>query len=111
MSDPDAVCIFEDALARSDDPWISCRDTRILTFNDEVYHFLSQNDIAEQIVKTIRRATTAWQTVGLMTYLKPHNRIKDGLEIGVDELQVFADRASKIVVGAYDGEGYLIWGK
>jgi len=69
-ADEGRVCLFEDAVARADDPWLSSADTRVLTFKDEVYHFLSRTDDRERIIKTIRRATTEWQSIAVMTHIR-----------------------------------------
>lgn len=106
------VCIFEDAVAKPTDLWLSSAGTRVLTFNDEVYHWLSQDDVeTTKILNTIRRANS-WLFMGAMTStLKIKGFASDAGTISYDALKTMAEETKIIVVGAYDGEGYLIWSK
>lgn len=105
-------CIFEDANAQPNDPYLASMKTRFLTFNKEVYHFLSWEDLdAERILQTIRHAES-WLFIGAMTSIPKEKDFY--LEVGKitsDELSALAERTEKIIIGAYDGEGYLIWNK
>lgn len=105
------VCVLEDALARPHDPSLSSADTRIVIFNSEVYHVLLSSDAEdnELILQTIRRASS-WLFIGAMTsILREGDFFLEAGKITSEKLKVLAERIEKIVVGAYDGEGYLIW--
>lgn len=55
------LCIFEEPVGRSDDPWISSADTRVRIFETEVYHLLIPEDVGSGLIeKTIRRADGAY---------------------------------------------------
>jgi len=108
------LCICENALARPNDPILSSSDTRILIFKNEVYHFLSEGDVeSRKIRQTIGEAESAYLFIGVMTSVPKESSFSHEarrITIPSDELlRVLAERAEKIVVGAYDGEGYLIW--
>lgn len=108
-------CIFEDANAQPNDPYLASIKTRFLIFNEEVYHFLLWKDLdAERILKTIRHAES-WLFIGAMTSIPEESVFSheaQKITIASDELiRLLAERTEKIVVGAYDGEGYLIWSK
>ncbi|MBI1923433.1 hypothetical protein HYR99_04195 [Candidatus Poribacteria bacterium] len=110
------LCFLENALARPSDPILSSSKTRILIFRDEIYHFLSERDVeSEKIRQTIRRAESPHLFIGIVTSLPkersfPYEARK--VTITSDELlRDLAERTEKIVVGAYDGEGYLVWNK
>jgi hypothetical protein len=110
------VCIFEDALSRPHDPILSRSVARLLTFNDEVYHFLSGRDVeSSKIRQTIRQAKSIPLFIGAMTFIPEESSFSykaRKMTIASDELlRVLAERTEKIVVGAYDGEGYLIWNR
>ncbi len=106
------VCIFEDALAQPTDPWLAHYDGPVLTCEDEVYHFLSGRDIERDKIGEVVRHARSWLFIGAMT------SVPQGIDfpsmaqtIARTELRRLAERAENIIVGAYDGEGYLIWHK
>lgn len=106
------LCILENALARPNDPWISLKKHQIFTFKGEVYHFLLGMDVeGKRIEQTIRNASS-YLFIGLLTSVPQETPFpRKGHEVSFEELKVFAKRTEKIIVGAYDGEGYLIWEK
>ena len=108
------VCIFEDDLSRPNDPILSRSVARLLTFKDEVYHFLSGRDVeSSKIRQTIRQAKSIPLFIGAMTSVPEESSFSykaRRITITSDKLlRILAERTEKIVVGAYDGEGYLIW--
>ena len=113
---PERVCVFENESALPSHPWLSLPRWAILQtliFENEVYHLLSNRDAEneERILTTIRIADS-WLFIGAMTSLSQASDLP--LEAGrLDDeaLKMFAQRAERIVVGAYDGESYLIWSK
>lgn len=110
------VCIFEDALSRPNDPILSRSAARLLTFHNEVYHFLSGRAVkSSQIRQTIRQAKSIPLFIGALTSVPEKSSFSHKarkITITSDErLRGLAARSEKIVVGAYDGEGYLIWNK
>ncbi len=110
------VCVFENELASPGDPWLSLPRWDILQtaiFENEVYHLLSNRDAEneERILTTIKGAN-AWLFIGAMTSVSKASDLALEADTVDDEvLEMFAQRAEKIVVGAYDGESYLIWSK
>lgn len=106
------ICILEDAIQKPADPHVFDNPTEILIYNDEVYHILSGDNIEkEKIDKSINVAHTTYQFVGVLTYMPNEIRIppKMGEKITLDNLKHFAEKTEKIIIGAYDGEGFLIW--
>ena len=61
----------------------------------------------------IRKAHNVYPgLIGVMTSLpEGHYLALEKKKITSEELKLLAERAEKIIVGAYDGEGYLIWSK
>lgn len=107
------VGIFENELASPGDPWLSSWDMQTLIFENEVYHLLSNKDADnEQTILTTIRGAGNWLFIGAMTSLsEPSDLPLEGGTLDDQVLKMFAERAAKIVVGAYDGESYLIWSK
>jgi hypothetical protein len=110
------LCAFENELALPGDPWLSLPRWDVLqtvTFDNEVYHLLSNKDVGndERILTTVR-AAHSWLFIGAMTSLfGPPDLPLEGGTVDDEVVKMFAQRAEKIAVGAYDGESYLIWSK
>jgi hypothetical protein len=63
------------------------------------------------ILNTISESSSIPIFIGFMTSIDPNIQKYIGCKQYIKEeiLTIMADRAEKIFVGAYDGEGYLIW--
>jgi hypothetical protein len=118
-SDGEQFCIFENALARPLDTWLSRAKSIFFTCDQEVYHFLWNYSDKEKIVQTLKEATYAFPPLiaGLISLKKNDgatistDRWKTLKKISPDDLAILAENTKKIIVGAYDGEGYVIWSK
>jgi hypothetical protein len=102
------LCIFEDASAEPSDPFLKFIDTRFLTFERSVYHVICPDDSDEQILKTIGRAHS-WLFIGVMTSGPLEWEISSRPVLTLDEIRIFAENSVRIILGAYDGEGYITW--
>jgi hypothetical protein len=108
-----AVCIFEDALARASDPYLKSLRIKRLTHKEEVYYVLLSSD---RSTDAVRRAIyqAANPHPGLIcvvtTIMDVDFSLRRG-QITKDGLTKIAHKAVKIILGAYHGEGYLIWEK
>lgn len=106
------LCILEDATRRPDDPIITPVDDLMFAVENEVYYMLSVKEAEnkEKVARTINVANSLWHFVCVMTsFPKGGTLLSDVKNIKVNDLKILADRAEKIAIGAYDGEGYLIW--
>lgn len=101
------VCLFEDEVARSTDPALSTTDKRV-TFGQELYYLLGHNDDVGKALSIIKKAKS-WLFIGIMTSLQGINRPPDVTELTEQELLLFSRNATAIIVGAYDGESFVIW--
>jgi hypothetical protein len=113
------ICLFESAVAKPTDGFLStsnAKDLRVLTFQEDVYCLLKENDDPEKIEKSLRYAKS-FLVFGVLVHLSDKDKVlpldadSPGKELTLDELKVLAEETEKIVVGAYDGEGYLIWSR
>jgi hypothetical protein len=108
------MVVFEDNLQRKDDPHINKSGTRMFFYHEQIYHYLMGEDLQqpEQIEWTITESASLHLFIGVMTsssqdpkLFAPRSNASDAT------LKDLAQNSKKIIVGAYDGEGYLIWEK
>jgi len=108
------ICILQHSVAAPNEPWIAKSGLRPHIFENEVYFVLFNRDAEskEGIESTIRHTWDVWLFYGAMTSLPADSGLDpEGGTITRDVLEMLAQRTEKIVVGAYDGESYLIWSK
>jgi len=108
-SAPNRVCIFDRCIASAGDRWIARSD-----FQNQVYFALFHKDAEskERVASAISHASDVWLFYGVMSSLPPDSGLDpEGDAITRDAMEMLAQRTEKIVVGAYDGESYLIWSK
>ncbi len=110
LRDDRSLCLFEDFKSSPTDPRIQREDERIRILGDEVYYALGKIDAVdeEKIAKTIRDADSIWHFLCVMSSL-PEMRRLSGRNLTEEIVKCLAERAEKIAINAYDGEGYLLW--
>ena len=108
---PDRLCVLEDHVGRSSDPGLSLSRSRIVTCAEYVYFVLCADDTHRQrIERSLWDAASASITYGFMTAVPPGWNPDSG-HFSKEDMEFLADKTEKIVVDAYDGEGWLIWEK
>lgn len=102
--------MLENAIADRADAWLKRSSVNALFFGDEVYHLVVGPSSAQSIEAAARTAQSLPTFVGTMTSLDGAEKLPgDRGELTLSTLRHFAERAEQIFVGAYDGEGYLLW--
>jgi len=103
-------CIMENALAKPSDPYLAPFKNKILTFGEEVYHYLLPEDAQDETISKAVKVASSYLFIGALSSLPQAITPTAGV-VALDILKEYAARAEKIIVGAYDGEGYVICGK
>ncbi|MEO6391375.1 MAG: hypothetical protein ABIP75_05940 [Pyrinomonadaceae bacterium] len=108
----DGIVVFEDQTSEPTDPWLKNSGTRIFSYDQEVFHYLVPKDcdFPERINKTIS-AAGGWRFVGTLV-LKDEisSKLQTTSAIATrEDLERIAASISAVVVGAFDGESFLIW--
>jgi len=116
--DRHAIAVFQDGLAEATDKWVTTnRDTHIIIADGRVYHLLTTEDAEpEKIEHVVRTAETIYPPlIGVMAVVETEllerwlaDRV---VEVSREELSILAAQSDQMVIGAYDGEGYLLWTK
>jgi len=106
------VCVFEDSLKRLGDPILREVTTRYATFDKEIYHLLLGADVqAKEILKVIRTARSIPTFVGVLTEWPSGVQSSHPSSLLPATVRALAQTAHKLIIGAFDGEGYLIWNR
>jgi hypothetical protein len=101
--------IFEHALAEPGDLWLSQTSIRFFTCDTGVYIFLNQQDASLDAILAALRAARTYRLTGILSGPTSFPEIPIGHEVTLDVLRVLAATTAYVIVGAYDGEGELIW--
>ena len=105
----DRLCVLEDELASPRDEYLKLVKTRFLSHGDEVYHLVCHGDDRSRVEETISQAS-GWLFVGVLSVMPKTLRPKAAALTDQDLAEV-ARASRSVLVGAYDGEGYLVWTK
>lgn len=103
-----ALCLFENQLAQPSDAWLRNSTLHNLNIGATVCHSLTAKDVldAELISQTVKKSRSIRPPlIGLFT------SVSNGKVHALDEasLKTMVEHTQRIVVGAYDGEGFLLW--
>ena len=114
------MCIFEDPYGKPSDLFFSSKEflsmnISTLIFGNDIYYSLTKKDSDREHVTKVFNQGFAFSppTIAIITSVSGKNwlPVKKQSEITLEQLKMLTDRAEKIIIGAYDGEGYLIWEK
>lgn len=108
----DRLCILEDQMAEPGDPAALHSPANVVVLGPELYYVLGNQDADVRVIEdALCHASSSIYPplVGVLTHGLAHS--KNRRETTTAELRSFAERAEEIVVGAYDGEGYVLWSK
>ena len=79
-------------------------------FSDEIFYLISQKKITRNlIIQAIKECKYAWHFVSIIFEQKKLNFTNK--EIKKDDFLQICSKVSFVIVGAYDGEGYVFWEK
>jgi hypothetical protein len=112
LENPEDLCLLENSLAQAGDGWLQRAKSRVVINGADVYHVLFNVDRdGETVSNAIREAD------GLPIFLGAVGRSPEGMfarntpfnSISTEQLVNFAETVRCVFVGAYDGDGYVLW--
>lgn len=109
----DSLVVFEDEMEEVGDP-PSVVKTRKFIYGKDVYHFLLSIDRDyERVERTFSYSESASSVfVGVMSRGGHLHKLKGNEDsVALQDIENLAQNAEILIIGAYDGEGYLIWEK
>lgn len=101
----DAVVFLEHSLARAGDAWLARSQLRYVTHDDDVIFLVTDSASVEEAVNAVPfRDLVAAITRGASV-------AGSGSETLTIDLKEWAHNSTQIIVGAFDGEGALVWSR
>jgi len=97
------VAILEDVISKASDPYLKKISSDLILNGDEVYYLLNCHVTEADVRCKVRLATQAWHFVGLLSSYQ--FKCNTALEF----FESLCEYCQYVIIGAYDGEGYLIW--
>jgi len=104
LQEPGKRIVLEEGLARAGDPAVRNKEGVIL-LEDEIYYVTRKSHTVEEMERFFRQPRYAIGLVGIFCSAGPRELQK----ISKPELFRFVEAMEKIMVGAFDGEGFLLW--
>jgi hypothetical protein len=111
-SRPSPLCLFENHLAKPDDSWLGRAKLHNLIVGTTVCHYLTSVDSldAALIELTVRKSRSIRPPlIAVLTRLRDETASIETGSVAEGDLKEIAERTEQLIVGAYDGEGYLVW--
>lgn len=107
-------CFFPDYLLEPKYLSIRKLDTAYFIFSSQIYHYLNSDHIDnyDRIINTIRASDSCTLLIGILTSLGNNTEYFKGIRtLGDYEINILSKNTQKIIAGAWDGEGCIIWSK
>lgn len=103
------ICVFDDVISHPTDPLLRS-NRRIVLFREEVYRVMRQSDMARPfILQNIRDADALWYFMCIGAPAPASTNFAAGRRFSAADLDWLAGKCDWLAVGAYDGEGYVMW--
>lgn len=106
------LCVFEDVLSTKKNIYLDFFKTHSILrfFKDEVYFVLNRNKLDELIIsKCLEKSNAIWHSLCVLSKIELKKEQDD--VFGLKEIDTICVNAKLIIIGAYDGEGYVVWEK
>lgn len=114
-SEQSRLCIFEDFMG--DFEYVSRQQvgSQVVHTGDETYHLITAENADKLTIEaTIYAVRVAWRFLCVLATgadAVAEGSLINSKELSRNQIDNISRNAQKIIVGAYDGEGYLIWGR
>jgi hypothetical protein len=103
-------CIFDDVLHSSNDKFYrNLIFSHGLFYENELYYLIQKNEFSYELIKQCLRASNAfWHSLCILTRANFSNFKK---KMNLEMIKEICITAELILIGSYDGEGYVFWEK
>jgi len=108
--DSQHLCIIEDHDGRFSDGEMKDIPAHAVHYQEEIYLMLSGADMAFDRILDAFGWIVSWSFIcALTSFPTDYGSPLEIEELSIDHLEMLANRTDKLIVSAYDGEGYVIW--
>jgi hypothetical protein len=104
LQEPGRQIVLEEGLARRGDPAIGKKEGAVL-LADEIYYLATRMETVEQMERFLMQPRFALGLVGVFCAAGA----RPAQEISGRELAEFVATTERVMIGAFDGEGFLLW--
>ncbi len=111
-SRPSPLCLFENHLAKPDDSWLARARLHNLIVGTTVCHYLTSADSLDValIQLTVGKSRSIRPPlIAVLTRLFDEATSLETGSVAEGDLKKMAERTQELIVGAYDGEGFVVW--
>ncbi len=103
------LAVFENILGRTKDPNLEIDQLRLVIINDHIYYLANYLTPLPSLSDALWSAKEVWHTLIVLTKELDSQSLPDTLS--QKDLKLICDSTQYIIIGAYDGESYIIWEK
>lgn len=104
------IAIFE-TMWNINDPIVAKRALQYFSINGRKYDFVKGRNDTESIINYINDARGYPTVISIIETGHEYLDIKDKSKFKEEKLSELADSTEVLIIGAFDGEGYLLWQK
>lgn len=102
-------CFMDDVLASPKDEYYTLySDNFSLFYDEEVYYLINKENISLELLRKCLRFTTSfWHSLCVFT----RGDFNGLTTLGLEKIKEICLKTDLVMIGAYDGEGYVFWEK
>ena len=102
-------CIFEDVQTSPTDTHVDLFKSIGVLFEDKIYYIIKPSIATyELILEAFKETDVIWHFLCILTEAET-NSFSQGNNLSTNNIELFIKKLKMIIVGAYDGSGYLFW--
>lgn len=102
------ACLFEDILRTPKKSIVDFHNHYGVTYSNEVYYLFLNSNISEKLILSgINNSNAIWHQVFIITEIENQNDLCK--QITMNDIKRFCLKTNLLIVGAYDGEGFILW--
>jgi hypothetical protein len=102
--------IFDDVKGRASDDWSNYSyDIHPMFYGQDVYFLLNEDNLSvTNIKRSLRKSLSFWHSLCVITTADFSNVERN---LSLEKIQEVCQNVELVIIGAYDGEGYIFWEK
>jgi hypothetical protein len=105
------ILVWEDLIAEPGDPWLASAHSPVFVADGTLYHFIRSDDepTLEDVHASLLQTDDHFLVGAVAELPETHSLPNAGLVLEAPIISAICEHTIAVVVGAFDGEGSLIW--